>query len=77
MDLSVQELEAAINYWRARSPAGRNEYALSRDVNLLAPIYALMIYRGAPTLDMNTLDPNVRQLLHVWRAQHTTTSPNA
>ena len=43
MDLSVQELEAAINHWRDRRPARGNEYALSPEVNLLAGVYALMI----------------------------------
>ena len=77
MMLRVQELEAAINYWRERAPARGNEYALSPEVNLLAPIYALMIFRGAATLDITTLDPGAQQLLQTWRAQHTTTIPNA
>jgi hypothetical protein len=77
MYLSVQDLEAAINHWRERAPARGNEYALSAEVNLLAPIYALMIFRGAATLDTNTLDPGARQLLHAWRAQHPTTEPDA
>ena len=77
MELSVQELEAAINYWRERAPARGNEYALSTEVNLLAPIYALMIFRGAATLDTNTVDPAVQQLLQAWRAQHLTTYPDA
>ena len=77
MELGVQELEAAINYWRERAPARGNEYALSREVNLLAPIYALMIFRGAATLDTNTVDPAVQQLLQAWRAQHMSTHPDA
>jgi hypothetical protein len=77
MALGVQELEAAINYWRERAPARGNEYALSPEVNRLATIYALMIFRGAATLDLNTLDPGARQLLHAWRAQTTTTDPDA
>ena len=72
MDLGVQELEAAINYWRERAPARGNEYALSPEVNRLATIYALMIFRGAASIDMNTLDAGAQQLLHVWRAQSTT-----
>jgi hypothetical protein len=70
MDLSVQELEAAINYWRDRRPARGNEVALSAEVNILATIYALMIYRREQTLDTNTLDAGARQLLHDWRSQH-------
>ena len=77
MELGVQELEAAINYWRERAPARGNEYALSTEVNLLAPIYALMIFRGAATLDTNTRDPAVQQLLQGWRAHHLSTHPDA
>ncbi len=73
MELSVQELEAAINHWRDRAPARGNEYALSPEVNLLASIYALMIFRRALTLDTSTLDPRARQLLHAWHLQHSTT----
>jgi hypothetical protein len=69
MDLSVQELEAAINYWRERAPARGSGYGLSPEVNLLAPIYALMIFRGAAFVDTTTLDPGAQQLLLTWRAQ--------
>lgn len=40
MELSVQELEAAINYWRDRRPARGNEYALAAEVKILARVYA-------------------------------------
>ena len=77
MDLSVQELEAAINFWRDRRPARGNEFALAPEVNLLARIYALMIFRGALTLDTNTLAPDVQQLLHDWCAHHKHTQADA
>ncbi|MEJ7805411.1 MAG: DUF3717 domain-containing protein [Telluria sp.] len=70
MEVSVQELEAAINYWRERAPARGKDHALSTEVNLLAPIYALMIFRGAAMLDTTTLDPGAQQVLHTWRAQY-------
>jgi len=73
MDLSVQELEAAINYWRAQRPARGNEFALSPEVNVLAKVYALMIFRGAHTLSLESLDPSTRQLLQTWREQHAPT----
>jgi hypothetical protein len=72
MELGVQELEAAINYWRERAPARGNEYALSPEVNVLATIYARMIFRGAPALDANALEPRAQHLLHVWRTQQST-----
>ncbi len=77
MQLRVQELEAAINYWRERAPARGNDYALSREVTLLAPIYALMIFHGVVTLDSTTLDAGAQQLLQAWRAQHLSTYTDA
>jgi hypothetical protein len=68
MELSLQELEAAINYWRDRRPARGNEYALSAEVNVLARVYALMIYHRAPSLALDQLDAGARALLLSWRA---------
>jgi len=67
MDLSLQELEAAINYWRAQRPARGNEFALSAEVNVLAKVYALMIFRRATHLTLEQLDTSARQLLQTWR----------
>ncbi|HEY0060586.1 MAG TPA: DUF3717 domain-containing protein [Telluria sp.] len=69
MDLSVQELEAAINYWRDRRPARGNEFALSPEVNLLAGVYAMMIYRRQAAVDLAALEMGVQRLLQDWRAQ--------
>ena len=67
MELSVQELEAAINFWRRQSPARGNEYALSAEVNVLARGYALMIFNHAASVDIGTLDAGARGLLATWR----------
>lgn len=77
MDLSVQELEAAINFWRERRPARGHEYALAPEVNLLARIYALMIFQRATTVNTGTLPADAQQLLSSWRAQTTDPIPNA
>ncbi|MFC0133709.1 DUF3717 domain-containing protein [Massilia eurypsychrophila] len=68
MVLTVQELEAAINFWRHQAPARGNEYALSREVNVLARAYALMIFNRAASIDIDTLDASVRGLIESWRA---------
>ena len=73
MELSLQELEAAINYWRDRRPARGNEYALSAEVNVLARVYALMIYHRSPSLALDQLDASARQLLQTWRDTHAPT----
>jgi hypothetical protein len=67
MELSLQELEAAINYWRTQRPARGNEYALSAEVSVLARVYALMIFHHAPSLTLEQLDSSARQLLQTWR----------
>jgi hypothetical protein len=77
MNLCVQQLEAAINFWRERRPARGNEGALAPEVNLLARIYALMIFRRAFTLDTTTLSDDAQQLLRAWHAQSTETTPDA
>ena len=68
--MSVQQVEAAINHWRERRPASGQELTLGPEVNLLATVYALMIYRRVSSVDLDTLEPGVRQLLEQWRAQH-------
>ncbi|MDB5754843.1 MAG: hypothetical protein JWP34_1612 [Massilia sp.] len=73
MELSLQELEAAINFWRDRRPARGNEYALSAEVNVLARVYALMIFNRERSVDLDTLDASARQLLQTWRDMHAPT----
>ena len=68
MELSLPELEAAINFWRDRRPARGNEYALSAEVNVLARVYALMIFHQAARIDIGTLDAGARGLVESWRA---------
>ncbi|MES2758595.1 MAG: DUF3717 domain-containing protein [Pseudomonadota bacterium] len=68
MELSLQELEAAINFWRDRRPARGNEYALSREVNVLARVYALMIFNHAARIDIDALDASACALIESWRA---------
>jgi hypothetical protein len=70
MELSLRELEAAINYWRTRRPARGNEYVLSAEVNILARVYALMIFNHVSSIEMESLDARARQVLLSWRAAH-------
>lgn len=48
--LSIHDLEAAINFWRARSPAAGEELRLCPEAAALAKPYALMIVQGATTI---------------------------
>ena len=67
MDLTLAELEQAINYWRALRPSTGEERALSAEVNLLANIYALMIFQQIKSLPSNYLDTGVLTLIDGWR----------
>ncbi|WLI89798.1 DUF3717 domain-containing protein [Massilia sp. R2A-15] len=67
MRLSLQELEAAINWWRERQPARGNEHALSAEVKVLARVYALMIVDHVHDVELDRLDAGARQLLRQWQ----------
>ncbi|CAM3754979.1 DUF3717 domain-containing protein [Polynucleobacter antarcticus] len=54
--LSIQDLEAAINYWRGRSPASGEELHLCLEAAALAKPYALMIIQGAQRVPLDMLD---------------------
>ena len=69
MDITLPELEQAINYWRSQRPSRGEERALSPEVNTLASVYALMIFTHAKTIPFESLSPPVQQLLEAWRQQ--------
>jgi hypothetical protein len=54
--LSIQDLEAAINYWRSQSPAVGEELHLCPEAAALAKPYALMIVQGAQRVPVDVLD---------------------
>jgi hypothetical protein len=54
--LSIQELEAAINYWRSQSPALGEELHLCPEAAALAKPYALMIIQGSQRIPLDVLD---------------------
>ena len=58
--VSIQELEAAINYWRSQSPAIGEELHLCTEAAALAKPYALMIVQGAQRVPMDVLDEAAR-----------------
>jgi len=58
--ISIQELEAAINYWRSQSPAKGEELCLCPEAAVLAKPYALMIIQGSQRMPMDILDDAAR-----------------
>ncbi len=71
MDLTLTELEQAINYWRSQRPSTGEEHALSPEVNALAGIYAMMIFNRSKTIPLSALDQVAQQLVEAWRKQKT------
>jgi len=69
MDITLPELEQAINYWRALRPSTGEERSLSPEVDALADVYALMIYTCSHTTALAGLPPAAQQLIEAWRKQ--------
>ncbi|APB97847.1 DUF3717 domain-containing protein [Polynucleobacter asymbioticus] len=62
--VTIQELEAAINYWRSQSPAEGEELRLCPEAAALAKPYALMIVQGAQRVPLDVLDELTRSAIH-------------
>lgn len=61
--VTIQELEAAINYWRSQSPSEGDELRLCPEASALAKPYALMIVQGAQRVPMDVLDNMARSAI--------------
>ncbi|HEX7685925.1 MAG TPA: DUF3717 domain-containing protein [Trinickia sp.] len=64
-EISINELEAAINFWRTRSPASGDELSLCKEASALSKPYALMIVQRRASLPPDTLEPGARD---AWEA---------
>jgi len=69
MDLTLTDLEHAINYWRALRPSTGEERALSSEVKALATLYATMIFYRQTAVSADTVDQAVRQLIEAGKQQ--------
>ncbi len=67
MDVTLTELEEAINYWRRMRPSTGEERALSAEVNALADAYALMIFERVRTRPLASLGDEATLLIEAWR----------
>ena len=67
MELSITELEQAINHWRGLRPSSGEERALSTEVNVLANVYAHMIFHHLKALPLSSLDETAQRLIESWR----------
>jgi hypothetical protein len=69
MEITLPELEEAINYWRTLRPSLGEERALSSEVNSLATVYAMMIFSHQKAASDDHLNHACRQLIDQWRQQ--------
>lgn len=63
MFVTIQELEAAINYWRNQSPSSGDALQLCDEASALAKPYAMMIVQGAVRVPLDVLDEAARSAL--------------
>jgi len=61
--VTIQELEAAINYWRGQSPSEGDELRLCPEASALVKPYALMIVQGAQRVPVDVLDDMARSAI--------------
>jgi hypothetical protein len=66
-EITISDLEQAINYWRMQRPSVGEECALSPEVNALASVYALMIFNRTKSLSVDKVDATTLQLVEAWR----------
>ena len=67
--ISIQDLEAAINYWRSQSPAFGEELHLCLEASALAKPYALMIVQGSQRIPADVLDDAARKAFEQYQKQ--------
>lgn len=69
IEITLPELEQAINYWRLLRPSTGEEHALSCEVNILASVYALMIFHRDKSLPVQKINAAALPLLEAWRSK--------
>jgi len=65
--IHITDIEAAINWWRQRSPSPDGITACA-EVRALAEVYGLMVYHREPLCDEPTMPPRARQAWLAWYA---------
>lgn len=63
--IHITDIEAAINYWRARSPV-RDDLSLAPQTGALAEVYALMVFYHEDEADEATLPNEARNAWLEW-----------
>lgn len=69
--ITLNELEAAINFWRHRSPSVGEEMRLCKEASSLATPYARMILEHRTELPLADLSDKAQDAYTAWRASLT------
>jgi hypothetical protein len=64
--ITLPEIEAAINFWRQRSPSVGEELRLCQEASSLATPYALMIIERRTQLEVSQLSDKAQTALLAW-----------
>lgn len=64
-ELTITEMESAINYWRGRSPSVGDELRLCPEASALSRPYARMIVEHRGRLALSELEPDAQ---NAWSA---------
>jgi hypothetical protein len=64
--ITLPEIEAAINFWRQRSPSVGEELRLCQEASCLASPYALMIIERRTQLEVAQLSDKAQAALLAW-----------
>lgn len=66
--IPLNDLESAINYWRAKNPSIGEECRLCAEASALATPYALMILGRQQTIAVERLSEKAQAALVAWQA---------
>lgn len=66
-EISLTELEQAINFWRRTRPSEGEALMLCQEASALAEPYAMMIMTKRPSVNIADLDPVAQKALAAWR----------
>ncbi|MDX3906031.1 MAG: DUF3717 domain-containing protein [Pigmentiphaga sp.] len=66
MEITLTELEDAINYWRARKPSQGEERTLCAEAAALAVPYAAMIMGRRRSTDVAQMPAPAQEALRAW-----------
>jgi hypothetical protein len=64
--ITLPELESAINYWRQQSPSIGEELRLCKEASALATPYALMILSKRQSIQLGELDERAQKAYEAW-----------